>query len=199
MLRNRRTVIFSARHAGRLLLHRSAPARRTRTQSAGNGNVAAYIMVSMALYGAMLVRPPVAVRWSRWSGPWAGAASCGSPRSAHGVHRREGGRRHGSRGPVGARRLPRPALLRRPHGRTAVGRDRARRVGRDRWSSPRFGVFMGYLLPSENVMQVLGPGLALFAFLGGLFVPLDQMGEHLRDQSPSSPRCTASASSCTHR
>jgi ABC-2 type transport system permease protein len=39
-----------------------------------------------------------------------------------------------------------------------------------------FGVFMGYLLPSENVMQILGPMLALFAFLGGLFVPLDQLG-----------------------
>jgi ABC-2 type transport system permease protein len=32
-----------------------------------------------------------------------------------------------------------------------------------------FGLFMGYLLPSENVMQILGPGLALLAFLGGLF------------------------------
>ena len=35
-----------------------------------------------------------------------------------------------------------------------------------------FGLFMGYLLPSENVMQLLGPGLALLAFGGGLFVPL---------------------------
>ena len=26
-------------------------------------------------------------------------------------------------------------------------------------------------------MQILGPGLALLAFLGGLFTPLDQMGE----------------------
>ena len=27
-----------------------------------------------------------------------------------------------------------------------------------------FGLFMGYLLPSENVMQILGPVLALLAF-----------------------------------
>jgi ABC-2 type transport system permease protein len=40
-----------------------------------------------------------------------------------------------------------------------------------------FGVFMGYLLPSDNVMQILGPGLALLAFLGGLFTPLNQMGQ----------------------
>ncbi len=39
-----------------------------------------------------------------------------------------------------------------------------------------FGLFMGYLLPSENVMQVLGPVLAVLPFAGGLFVPLDQMG-----------------------
>lgn len=35
-----------------------------------------------------------------------------------------------------------------------------------------FGLFMGYLLPSENVMQILGPVLALLAFAGGLFIPL---------------------------
>ena len=40
-----------------------------------------------------------------------------------------------------------------------------------------FGLFMGYLLPSENVMQVLGPALALLSFAGGLFVPLDQMSD----------------------
>ena len=35
-----------------------------------------------------------------------------------------------------------------------------------------FGLFTGYLLPSENVMQILGPVLAILAFAGGLFVPL---------------------------
>jgi ABC-2 type transport system permease protein len=34
------------------------------------------------------------------------------------------------------------------------------------------GLFAGYLLPSENVMQILGPILAILAFAGGLFVPL---------------------------
>src|SRR6478672_7501 len=37
-----------------------------------------------------------------------------------------------------------------------------------------FGLFMGYLLPSDNVMQILGPGLALLAAAGGLFSgPID--------------------------
>jgi ABC-2 type transport system permease protein len=31
---------------------------------------------------------------------------------------------------------------------------------------------MGYVLPSENVMQILGPVLALLSFAGGLFMPL---------------------------
>lgn len=46
-----------------------------------------------------------------------------------------------------------------------------------------FGLFMGYLLPSENVMQILGPVLALLALLGGLWWPLDAhslMGEIAR-------------------
>ena len=43
------------------------------------------------------------------------------------------------------------------------------------------GVFVGYLVPGENAMQVLGPGLALLSFLGGLFIPLDQYAPVIRD------------------
>ena len=42
------------------------------------------------------------------------------------------------------------------------------------------GIFAGYLVPGENVMQVLGPGLAVLSFLGGLFIPLDQYSEVVR-------------------
>ncbi|ALE05264.1 hypothetical protein AL755_06900 [Arthrobacter sp. ERGS1:01] len=38
------------------------------------------------------------------------------------------------------------------------------------------GLFMGYLVPSQNVMQLLGPILAVLAMLGGLFVPISVMG-----------------------
>ena len=58
-----------------------------------------------------------------------------------------------------------------------------------------FGLFMGYLLPSENVMQILGPVLALLAFVGGLFVPLSRARADASRTSRSSPRCTASACS----
>jgi ABC-2 type transport system permease protein len=36
-----------------------------------------------------------------------------------------------------------------------------------------FGLFAGYLAPAENVMQFLGPILAILAMFGGLFVPLE--------------------------
>ena len=50
-----------------------------------------------------------------------------------------------------------------------------------------FGLFMGYLLPSENVMQILGPVLALLSFAGGLFMPLDQMGHTFADHREVHP------------
>ena len=37
-----------------------------------------------------------------------------------------------------------------------------------------FGLFIGYLLPTENVMQILGVAMTLLAFGGGLFIPLNQ-------------------------
>ncbi|HEY1320406.1 MAG TPA: ABC transporter permease [Streptosporangiaceae bacterium] len=37
-----------------------------------------------------------------------------------------------------------------------------------------FGLFLGYLLPTENVMQVMGLIMVLLAFAGGLFIPLSQ-------------------------
>jgi len=50
-----------------------------------------------------------------------------------------------------------------------------------------FGLFMGYLLPSENVMQVIGPVLAVFSLLGGLFVPLVLLPSVMRDVAPYVP------------
>jgi ABC-2 type transport system permease protein len=42
------------------------------------------------------------------------------------------------------------------------------------------GVFVGYVVPGENAMQILGPGLALLSFLGGVFIPLDQYSDLVR-------------------
>jgi ABC-2 type transport system permease protein len=50
-----------------------------------------------------------------------------------------------------------------------------------------FGLFMGYLLPTENVMQFIAPVLAVFAFLGGLFVPLSLLPSTIQDIAPYTP------------
>jgi len=50
-----------------------------------------------------------------------------------------------------------------------------------------FGLFMGYLLPTENVMQFLGLGLALLSFAGGLFIPLSQFPHVLQDIAQWTP------------
>lgn len=39
------------------------------------------------------------------------------------------------------------------------------------------GLMVGYLMPSQNVMQILGPVLAILAMLGGLFMPVQIMGD----------------------
>ena len=65
MLRNRRTIIFTLVFPAVLFFVFGSG--RPRNEPVGDGNVAAYIMVSMALYGAALTPPPVG-RWSRWSG-----------------------------------------------------------------------------------------------------------------------------------
>ena len=50
-----------------------------------------------------------------------------------------------------------------------------------------FGLFMGYLLPTENVMQILSFALMLFAFGGGVFIPLSQMDQTLQTMAKFSP------------
>ena len=50
-----------------------------------------------------------------------------------------------------------------------------------------FGLFMGFLLPSENVMQVIGPVLGVFSLFGGLFVPLSLLPSVMQDIAPYMP------------
>jgi ABC-2 type transport system permease protein len=50
-----------------------------------------------------------------------------------------------------------------------------------------FGLFMGYLLPTENVMQVISPVLGVFSLLGGLFVPLSLLPSVMQDIAPFMP------------
>lgn len=50
-----------------------------------------------------------------------------------------------------------------------------------------FGLFIGYLLPSENVMQIIGFALMLFSFGAGVFIPLSQFSPPLRNLAQFTP------------
>jgi ABC-2 type transport system permease protein len=50
-----------------------------------------------------------------------------------------------------------------------------------------FGLMMGYLLPSENVMQIIGPLLALASFFGGILVPLTVLGSTFQNIAQYTP------------
>ena len=50
-----------------------------------------------------------------------------------------------------------------------------------------FGLFMGYLLPAENVMQIIGFVLGMLAVLGGLFTPLNSLPPVMQTIAPYMP------------
>ena len=50
-----------------------------------------------------------------------------------------------------------------------------------------FGLFLGYLLPAENVLQLIGLILALLSFAGGLFIPVSQFAQGVQDIAKWTP------------
>ncbi len=54
-----------------------------------------------------------------------------------------------------------------------------------------FGLFVGYLLPSENVTQVIALALTLRSFAGGLFIPLSHFSPDLQTFAKFTPRWPA--------
>jgi ABC-2 type transport system permease protein len=50
-----------------------------------------------------------------------------------------------------------------------------------------FGLFIGYLLPAENVLQLLGLMLGLLSFAGGLFIPVSQYAPTVQDIAKFTP------------
>ena len=170
LLRNRRTVIFTLVMPPMFFLIFDT-AGNYRTTSAGHGNVTAYVMISMALYGAMLattsggamVSVERAQGWSRqlrltplrpsvYIAIKVAAAMVLGLASVVVVYLV--GLAEGAHADVGVWIV----------------------TGLTAWLGSivfaAFGLFMGYLLPAENVMQILGPVLAVLSFAGGLFVPL---------------------------
>ena len=186
LLRNRRTLIFSIVLPVVFFLIFGLNAQYA-GDAVGNGNVSAYVMISMALYGAILattsggamVSVERAAGWSRQLrltplAPFAYVAikmltalvlGLGSVLAVYATGLITGG----------------PSM---PVQLWII-------TGLCVWIGSlvfaAFGLFMGYLLPTENVMQILSFALVLFAFGGGLFIPLDQMGELFQDIAVYTP------------
>ena len=171
MLRNRRTIFFTRLFPAAMFL--SFGGTDGWDERAGNGNVAAYIMVSMALYGAALTAA-------------AGGAMVALERSL-------GWSRQLRLTPLNpAVYILMRALIALVMGAMAITVVNLAGIAQGKPHMPvadwvgcaaltlvctmvfaALGVFVGYLVPGENAMQVLGPGLALFSFLGNVFIPLD--------------------------
>lgn len=177
MMRNRRTVIFTLVMPSVFFLLFGTDSS-FRHESDGSGNVTAYVLVSMAVYGAMLATTSggAAVSVERAVG-WSRQLRLTPLRPVAYVAIKL----------VVAMTLGLAAVV----VVFTVGAFFGASMPAGVWIASgvlawvcavvfaAFGLFMGYLLPSENVMQILGPALALLSFAGGLFVPLDQMGHTL--------------------
>jgi ABC-2 type transport system permease protein len=174
LLRNRRAVIFTFVMPAVLLLLFGSNADY-RTTSAGAGNVTGYITVSMAVYGAMLATTSggAMVSIERAAG-WSRQLRLTPLRPAAYIAVKL----------VIAMTSGLVSVLVALGVGTAIGADLPVSAwiacGLLAWVCAlvfaAFGLFMGYLLPSENVMQILGPVLGVLSFAGGLFVPVDQLG-----------------------
>jgi ABC-2 type transport system permease protein len=171
LLRNRRTIIFTLVFPAALFF--AIGSGSGWDDKAGHGNVAAYIMVSMALYGAALTAA-------------AGGASVATERAL-------GWSRQLRLTPLNpAAYILMKAFIALVAGAVAIAvvNSVALLQGRadmptGRWIAcialtllctlvfAALGVFVGYLVPGENAMQILGPGLALLSFLGNVFIPID--------------------------
>jgi ABC-2 type transport system permease protein len=172
MLRNRRTIFFALVFPAALFF--AIGSGNGWQDKAGHGNVAAYIMVSMALYGAALI-----------------AASSGASVA---TERALGWSRQLRLTPLNpAVYILMKALIALVLGAVAIAVVNAVALIQGRAEMPThlwvagalltlactmvfaaLGVFVGYLVPGENAMQILGPGLALLAFLGNVFIPITE-------------------------
>jgi ABC-2 type transport system permease protein len=174
MLRNRRTVIFTfVMPAAFFLLFGTNAGYRT--ERVGAGNVTGYVLISMAVYGAMLattsggamVSVERAAGWSRQLRltPLTPVAYVAVKLTLAMIIGAVSVAVAFTVGAFGGAQLPPHAWI---------------ECGLLAWVCAlvfaAFGLFMGYLLPSENVMQILGPVLAVLSFAGGLFAPVDTFG-----------------------
>jgi ABC-2 type transport system permease protein len=173
LTRNRRTIIFAV-IAPIVLFLAFGVNKAYASETIGKGNVSAFIMVSMSLYGAVLATTAAgamvsierAAGWSRRMRltPLSPAAYIAVKVLAAMV--------------LGLISVVVVYAVGKGTGKPQMPADLWIITGLTVWIGSllfaAFGLFLGYLLPTENVMQFLGIILALLSLAGGLFVPLRQ-------------------------
>jgi ABC-2 type transport system permease protein len=189
LLRNRRTVIFALIFPVVLFLFIGTN-HTYANKNAGHGNVSAFLVVSMALYGAALATT-------------AGGAMVS-------IERAQGWSRQLRLTPLSpttyilikaitAMVLGLASVLavfivanitgvpKMYAGYSYLWFELAALVWIGSLVFAALGLFIGYLLPSENVMQFLGLVMAVLSFAGGLFFPLNQAATALQDIAKWTP------------
>ena len=175
-LRNRRTVIFTVVMPVALFLLVGLPLRDTPLTDVpiedGGLSAASYILISMAVYGAMVASTAAggAVAVERATG-WSRQLRLTPLQPAAYIAIKV----------VSALVLGLIAVISTFVAGMITGVHMPMQVwilsGLVAWIGSlvftALGLFIGYLVPSENVMQFLGPILAVLALFGGLFTPLD--------------------------
>ena len=186
LLRNRRTLIFTMAVPVIFFLIFGLNSAYANLRS-GHGNVSAFVMISMALYGAVLATTSggamVSIeRASGWSRqlrvtPLSPAAYIATKMVTSLA--------------LGASSVfivyVVGALTHKPSMPVYVWILTGLCVWIGSLLFAAFGLFIGYLLPAENVMQIIGFALMLFSFGGGLFVPLSQFSHPLRTMATFTP------------
>ena len=186
LLRNRRTMLFTLIFPVFFFVLFGV-VQKYDNLSVGHGNVSAYVMVSMALYGAVLASTSggamVSIERSQgWSRqlrltPLSPAvyivvkmitALVLGGTSVAAVY---------IVGAVTGKPIMSPALW--------VATGLLTWVGSLVFAA--FGLFMGYLLPTENVMQIMSFAIVLMAFAAGLFIPLRQFSPGLKTFAEFTP------------
>lgn len=186
VLRNRRTLIFAI-VMPIFFFWLFGVTQRYDNHSVGHGNVSAFVMVSMALYGAVLattsggamVSIERAEGWSRQLRvtPLSPAAYVAAKMLTAMV--------------LGAASVAAVYVVGVATGKPSMSVPLWVGTGLSVWVGSlifaAFGLFMGYLVPTENVMQILGFVLVLLAFAAGLFIPLSQFSHGLQEFAKFTP------------
>jgi ABC-2 type transport system permease protein len=186
LVRNRRTLLLTMAVPAIFFLIFGLDSRYAGLRD-GDGNVSASILISMALYGAVLattsggamVSIERAAGWSRQLRitPLRPAAYVATKMASSMV--------------LGALSVTVVYLVAAATGRPSMPVWAWTVTAAAVWAGSllfaAFGLFVGYLFPSENVMQLIGFVLMLFSFGGGLFIPLRQFSPGLRTLARFTP------------